>query len=198
LGVGLPLGLWGARRLWRQERWFVIGLAATALPHTIFFIGYGAPDKDMMFVPAFLIWAILLGVGLDALERVVQPYASLTLVLPLALLIVNTPYTDVSQVWEPRDMAIIRLMEARPGAVYLAVWGEAAAMHYLQAVTGLRPDVNVINLFFISKEALMAMVDQVMAVGRPIYTTVHAPALLGRYAFIPDGHGFKLYYKGGY
>jgi len=197
LGVGLPLGLWGAWQLWRRERQYVIGLTMTALPHTIFFIGYGAPDKDMMFVPAFLIWAILLGVGLDTLERVIQPRVTLGWVLPLVLLLVNAPYTDVSQEWTPRDMAAARLIQVGPGAMYLAAWGEAAAMHYLQTVTGLRPDVTVINVFFTSKERLTAMVDRAFALGWPIYTTRRDSALEGRYGFAPIAHGYRLYRKGG-
>ncbi len=193
LGVGLPLGLWGVWRLSRQERSLAAGLLLAAMPFTLFLISYAAPDKEMMFAPFFVVWAILLGVGIAELNRVApRPAAALTLLLPAALLLVNLRYVDVSQMTAPHDDSVTRLSQAAPGAVWLAHWGDASAMEYQQLVYGLRPDVQVINVFFINPDDLAALIGRSLRTGRAVYATYRQGLPAERFRVVAVGDDYQL------
>jgi hypothetical protein len=193
LGVGLPLGLWGFWALLRRERSLALGLGLAALPHALFFAAYAAPDKDTMFLPVYAIWAIFLGVGLGELERLLpRPARPAVLALPLALLVVNLPYADVSDFSEPQALSVARLAQAEPGAIYLAHWGDAGAMHYQQIVNGVRPDVAVINAFFISQENLEQLVATALAQERAVYTTYSAGLPARQVKLVAAGDDFRV------
>jgi hypothetical protein len=193
LGVGLPLGVWGLAALWRRERSLAAGLLLAVLPFALFLVSYAAPDKEMMFAPFFAVWALLLGVGLAELARnLPRPAAALALLLPAALLLVNLRYADVSQMAAPHETSVARLTEAAPGAVYLAHWGDASAMQYQQLVYGLRPDVQVINVFFISPDDLMAFIGRSLAMGRPVYASYRQGLPVERFRIAALGGDYQL------
>ena len=194
LGVGLPIGLWGAWMLWRQNRTLASGLVLTVLPHTLFFIAYRALDKDTMFLPVYLVWAILVGVGMNELLHMLpRRVAVVGLLLPLVMFCINLPFANVNNMWLPHDVAKARLRGATPNAVYLAAWGDAAAMQYHQIEADLRPDVTVVNVFFARPEVLMSLVEDTIADGRSVYTTLLEPNLLDHYQFAPVDHGYQIF-----
>ncbi|MEM7114730.1 MAG: DUF2723 domain-containing protein, partial [Chloroflexota bacterium] len=167
LGVGLPLGLWGLGRLWQRQRTLTIGLLFTLLSHGIFFVAYGAPDKATMFLPVYFIWSIFVAFGLEGLlEMVPQVPQALIFLLPLGLLLLNGRFIDVRQFDEVSETAVSRLEQAEPNAVFLAHWGDASAMEYHQLVNGLRPDVDIINVFFVPDETLAPLADGLLENGR--------------------------------
>ena len=166
----------------------------SVLPYALFLVNYGAPDKDMMFVPFFAVWAILLGLGLADLMRIVpKPVASLALLLPAMLLLVNLRYTDVSQLVQPHEVSVARLTKSTPGAIYLAHWGDASAMEFQQLVYGLRPDVKVINVFFISPEDLEALIERSLDAGRAVYTTYRQGLPIDRFYVVSEGSDYQLF-----
>ena len=194
LGVGLPLGLWGLGMVWRRERGLAAGLFLAALPYALFLVTYGAPDKDMMFVPFFAVWAALLGLGLVSLVRVApRRVAPLSLLLPVALFLVNLPYADVSRMSEPHDRSVSRLVHATPGALYLAHWGDASAMEYQQLVHGLRTDVQVLNVFFITPDNLATLIDDSLRSGRAVYATYRQGLPVERFYTAPHGGDYQLF-----
>lgn len=194
LGVGLPLGLWGLAALWRRERSLAVGLLLAALPFALFLVSYAAPDKEMMFAPFFVVWALLLGVGLAGLMRnLPRRSAALALLLPVALLLVNLRYADVSQMRAPHETSVARLAGAAPGAVYLAHWGDASAMQYQQLVHGLRPDVQVVNVFFISHDDLAAFIGHSLDIGRPVYAAYRRGLPVERYRVVATGDDYQLF-----
>lgn len=73
LGVGIPLGIWGAARLWRRSWALGAGLLLSAGAHAAFFVTYRVPDKETMFLPVYLVWAVLLGLGAQALLERARP-----------------------------------------------------------------------------------------------------------------------------
>jgi len=193
LGIGLPLGVWGLWTLYRRDRWLALGLALAALPHTLFFVAYGAPDKETMFLPLFAVWAIFLGVGLAQLEAMLPRRGRpVLLALPLALLVVNLSYADVSDFRAPQENSVARLTQAEQGALVLAHWGDASAMHYQQLVNGLRKDVAVINVFFIAPQDLETLIDASLAGGRAVYATYSSGLPLDRVKLAAAGDDFQL------
>jgi hypothetical protein len=193
LGAGLPLGAVGIWRLWRRERAAAAGLFLTALLPALFFIGYRIMDKDTMFLPVYLVWAVFLGLGVGwLLEHVPQWARPLALVLPAALFWVNLSYADVSDFSYPLEQAHERLLAAEPNALYLSTWGEAELMRYHQMVNGLRPDVKVVNLFFITSENLEALVESRLEGDGHVYSTYSAPALPRRFRLEEDGEVYRV------
>jgi hypothetical protein len=51
------------RQEWRLGLFLILIFAANA----VFFINYRVVDKNTMFLPAFLVWALWLGLGYQAL-----------------------------------------------------------------------------------------------------------------------------------
>ena len=193
LGVGLPLGLGGAWILWKRQRAVAAGLFLTALPHALFFIGYRAVDKETMFLPVFLIWALLLGVGVEwILSRTPKRTHLLALLLPAALLWINFAYADVSDFRAPSEQARDQLLAADTGALYLATWGDAELMRYHQIVAGLRPDVEVVNRFFIAPADLTGLIQRRLDGGRTVYSTYELLMLPPQFVAQKNGSGYHI------
>jgi hypothetical protein len=193
LGVGLPLGLWGIWELWQRERAVTLGLLLILGLHAFFFISYGAFDKATMLLPVYLIWAIFLGASVQTLHRDISPrVAYLTLLLPVALLLVNAPFATMHDAWGPAREARQRLAHAEPDALYLAQWGDADMMRYYQIVDGIRPDIAVVNAFFIPEGSQSVLIATALHQQRPVYTTFTDEALNTFVRFTTVSHGFRL------
>jgi hypothetical protein len=168
-------------------------LLLTALPHTLFFIGYPVVDKETMFLPVYLIWALFLGVGIARiLQGVSRQIHYLTLLLPALLLLVNLPYADVSDFRHPYEVAGRRLLEAESGALYLATWGEAELMRYHQSVGGLRQDVEVVNLFFVTPETLTSLLAYWLNGKGSAYSTIDLSVPEIPFLFEEADHGYRI------
>lgn len=154
LGVGIPLGIWGAWALWRTQRAWFWGLLGMLLPYTAFFIAYNVHDKETMFLPTYLIWAIWLAVGLAQL-RLPPRWTWLGFALPLVLLVGNWSYVDLSGYWERAQSAETQLLNSNPNALILTRWSDASSMEYHQIVHGVRRDVRVINLFLVPSAEIL-------------------------------------------
>jgi hypothetical protein len=198
LGIGIPLGLWGFWTLWRHTRLGAIGLLGTALPHGAFYIAYRVPDKEMMLLPVFLVWAVLIGIGLNQATHVLpQRLVPGILMLPLSLLLVNGPLVNVNDMWMLHNTAHARLQAAAPNAMYLAPWGDAAAMQYHQIVLQTRSDVAAINILLTAPETLPLLVDEALTAERPIYITYQDARLVRAYNMLPVPYGYKITAKRG-
>jgi len=77
LGIGVILGAVGIGWLWRRSRAWTIGLLLMFVANVFFFVNYRVIDKDTMFLPAYLIWAVFLAGGILVLqgwiERMLDP-----------------------------------------------------------------------------------------------------------------------------
>lgn len=191
LSVGLVIGLVGAGVAFRRRRNLFIGLALIYLANALFFIGYRTADKGLMFLPAYFIWAIWLGLGYDwllgqinaltAADRVVNRWRTtaqgLFLLLALAALAINFPYADLSHDRRAYERANRIFESLAPEAYVLAVdWFEVAPLEYLQLVEGRRPDVRVLNTSRMSQAELRRLIE-IESEARPFYSTA-SPAWL--------------------
>jgi hypothetical protein len=193
LGIGLPLGLIGVWTLSRRNGRLAAALLLTTLPHALFFTGYPAVDKETMFLPVYLIWALLLGVGLARLlQKIPMRLHLLALLLPASLFFVNLPYTDVSDFRLPYERANRRLVDAGQGALYLATWGDAELMRYHQMVRGVRPDVEVINLFFVTPDTLAALLTYKLETSHIVYSTVEVALPAGLFLLQEPDESYRI------
>jgi hypothetical protein len=182
--VGFGPGILGAVVLWRRH-WRIGGmLTLMFLANAIFYINYRVIDKNTMYLPTYLIWALWLGVGYHTLLKWLQPAelsfrrlprfnsASLLILLMLGTVLLavswNWRLVDLSDDWSTREQSEEILNLAEPNAIIFGWWDIVPGIQYLQLVEGQRPDVLAISRFLISGEDMMALIEK-EAEHRPIY-----------------------------
>jgi hypothetical protein len=180
--MGLGPGLLGlvviARRNWKLAGMLFLMFGCSAF----FYIDYRVLDKETMFLPTYVIWAIWLGFGtqwlLDwvtasgplSMKRWVAWLAKGTMGLSVIAAILYTgPKVDLSNDWSTRIRGEAILQEVEPNALVLGWWDTVPVIQYLQFVEGQRPDVQAINRFLISSDDLTVLVKNEVANNRPVY-----------------------------
>ena len=206
LGIGAVLGLTGILSSIAAHRQRFTFLALVFAANVLFFASYGATDKEFMLLPVYIVWAVWMAEGaghfLDTVERrlpgasptevpgrlykvlIRTPWARLALLLPVAALIVNFPYVDLSSDTHVRDRAERVLASMPPNALILARWADEAPMNYLQIVEDRRPDLQIIDRFLISREDERQLIERSLSL-RPVYVFGPLPALSFPFKTVP-------------
>jgi hypothetical protein len=179
--VGIGPGLLGAvallKRDWRLGGMLLLMFTAIAS----FYIDYRVVDKDTMLLPAYLVWALWLGIGYQALldwERQssgtpvrrwgIWLLRAVMVAALLATLALSWRLVDLSSDWSARGRGEAILRQAEPDALILGWWDTAPVVEYLQLVEGQRPDVQTINRFLIAHDDLVRLVEREV-LRRPVY-----------------------------
>ncbi|MCA9932478.1 MAG: DUF2723 domain-containing protein [Anaerolineales bacterium] len=199
--IGVGPGVAGAlallRRDWRSGGMLLLMFLANA----VFYINYRVIDKNTMFLPAYLIFALWVGVGYQLLlswavqqERPFPARQLIRYVMVGAVVLAagfNWRLVDLSEDWSTREQAeaILRLVE--PDALVLGWWDTAPSIQYLQLVEGERPDVTVINRFLISPEDMNRLILTEIN-RRPVYINNPSIELLQRTTAVAVGPLYRL------
>ena len=192
-GIGVTVGLVGLLVFLRHDWKLALTFAGMFMTHVLFYLHYHIIDRETMYLPAYLIWAIWVGVGYDELLRFANhrlapasagvenpdrnpswPLALLPAALVILPLAVNWSLVDLSSEWSTRWMAQNALDQSAPHALVVAAWQLAPTIEYLQIVEGQRPDVQVINRFLISPADLQVLLAREIS-RRPVY--IDSPGL---------------------
>jgi 4-amino-4-deoxy-L-arabinose transferase-like glycosyltransferase len=178
LAIGIGPGLLGMVTLLRRERRLGLMLLLFFLANAVFYINYRVVDKESMYLPVYLVWALWAGVGYQAiLDQVAEMSARQRwiwlprLVMAGAVLLAlawNWQRVDLSGDWSTREQSEAILAQAQPDAIIFGWWDTVPAAQYLQLVEGRRPDVTLINRFLISSENMNALINSELG-KRPIY-----------------------------
>ncbi len=203
--IGVGPGLLGMAVLWRKD-WRLNGmLAFMFLANAIFYINYRVIDKDTMFLPTYLIFALWLGVGYQTLIRWAAPSAKpgngrfrpesvvqWAMIGAVVLAVgANWQRVDLSDDWSTREQSQAILDQAEPNALIFGWWDTVPAIQYLQLVEGQRPDVTVINRFLISPEDMNQLI--LTAINhRPVYINNPSIALLRETTVTAVGPLYRL------
>jgi hypothetical protein len=158
--LGTLLGVMGAVKILREYQREGTALALAFFLNILFFAGYAVADKDTMFLPAFGIWALWIGVGTYAITskiseiHTLHPKERLTIhwvfstALLVSVLIVGTAnlrWLNKSSSYGP-DLYARRVLATLPeNAFVIGRWSSAVILEYYQYVEGLRPDVHIFN-----------------------------------------------------
>jgi hypothetical protein len=178
---GIGPGLLGMillfRRNWREGG--MLGLMF--LFNAAFFINYQVMDKDTMYLPTYLIWALWAAYGLHELLEWVKQIDSVhirTLSLRISSILIMTAVlfslvwnwriVDLSKDWTTRLLGETILQKVEPGGLVFGWWDVVPVIQYLQLVEGMRPDVKAINRFLISQSDMMTAIKKEIQ-ERPIY-----------------------------
>jgi hypothetical protein len=149
---GLLLVGYGGMKGWQtavslQDRWAWLLLGGTAVFYLIYAAIYHIPDYHISLLPALLPLVLLLA---PALQRLDQKRAGLSLLLPLALLLLHFSEQNLRQERPVRSGAMAMLDAIPPEAIVLTPGDQTiSTLWYFQAIEGLRPDLVLVdrNLF---------------------------------------------------
>ena len=204
--VGLALALLGVLGLLRRPRARSASLRPQALALTVLaflaFVAFGVlyrvPDVEVFFIPAFVIVAVWIGLGLDyaagllrprgqslALRRLLAVTGAVLLlaaiVQPLIIAARNYPDLDLSQRWTVHDHGQYLLQEPLPQeSTIVGILGEMTLLRYFQDTAGLRTDLETVAA---DDETLRReRIDEALAGGRAVYITRPLPGLANAYA----------------
>ncbi len=199
--IGIGPGILGLVVLLRRHWRFGGLLLLLFLANVVFYIDYRVVDKATMFLPAYLIWAIWLGVGyqalIEGLDRTVphvhlKPLAySLLAIVVLAALASSWSRVDLSDDWSTRQQSEEILQQVKPNALVFGWWDTVPGMQYLQLVEGLRPDVTLINRFLIGGDDMNRLILSELG-RRPIYINNPSIELLRVAKVTPIGSMYYL------
>jgi hypothetical protein len=175
LGVGIGPALVGLVVLLRRD-WRLGGLLLLMfLANAIFYVNYRVIDKNTMYLPTYLVWALWLGVGYEALlvgwqKALGRPWLLRGVLVTAVLLALlgNWRLVDLSDDWSTRDQSEAILRQVEPNALVFGWWDTVPAIQYLQFVEGQRPDVLAINRFLISGQDMNALILREIG-RRPVY-----------------------------
>jgi len=179
--IGIGPGILGlialARRSWHQAALLTMMFVFSA----VFYIDYRVADKDTMFLPAYLVWAIWLGVGYQELLNWVKATSQagswrfnrvLLGGLMISAVVLATAWNwrlvDLSKDWSTRRRGESILRQVKPNAIVFGWWDTVPIIQYLQFVEGKRPDVLALNRFLISPGDLSRAIETEVLL-RPIY-----------------------------
>ncbi len=186
LGIGIGPAILGAvvllRRDWRKGGFLLLLFGMSA----IFYINYRVMDKNTMFLPTYLVWALWLGIGYQVLlnglaqSKFVNGISSawvlrgIMATAVVCALLWTWQRVDLSNDFTTRDQSEETLTLLEENAILLGWWDTVPAIQYLQMVEGRRPDVLTINRFLISGEAMNSLIATEIK-DRPIY--INSPPL---------------------
>jgi len=178
VGIGIGPAVVGFFALRRRAAPLAESLVLVFLATTAFYVAYRVIDKDTMFLPAYLAWAVLLAAGYRALEAwLIQGGArgwaaalrALAVGAVLFAVAWNGPLADLSDDHSTylRGQAI--LARAEPNALIVGWWSTVPVVEYLQLVEGKRLDLEPLNRFLILPDDLVQLVEDRLAAGQPVY-----------------------------
>src|SRR4030042_6136413 len=170
---GIGPGLLGMILLFRRN-WRVGGmLGLMFLFNAGFFINYQVMDKDTMYLPTYLIWALWTAYGLHEFLKWIKQIDSVrlrTLSLRVSSILImtivlfsmlwNWRIVDLSKDWSTRLVGETILNKAERGSLVYGWWEIVPVVQYLQFVEGMRPDVTAINRFLISTDDMVGSIKK--------------------------------------
>jgi len=191
--VGVCLSIVGVVGLSLRDRRALALTGVTFLAFVFYGVSYYVPDISVFVLPAHLVLAVWLGIGVSFLIDLVSHIQAtwpigvhrlvgvLFALLPMASLWRNLPVVDQSvntgrEEWGRYVLAL----PLRRNAVVLADAKKFAPLYYVQQVEGLRPDLELILLG--TEELYQQELSARLAADEPVY--------LGRY--LPHLEGLRL------
>lgn len=181
VGVGIGPAVVGFFALRRRAAPLAMTLLLIFLATVGFYASYRVIDKDTMFLPAYLVWALLLAEGYRALDawlrsggaggRSAAAVAVRALAVGAVLFAVawNGPLVDLSDDRSTYNRGQAILARAEPGALVVGWWSTVPVVEYLQMVEGERPDLQALNRFLIPVDDLEELVKKRLEAGQPVY-----------------------------
>lgn len=197
--VGLAFAAIGLIDLALRKQPKALALTGLALvAYVAFAVVYRVPDVEVFCLPAFLLVAIWIGLGLDWAADLARPRSKsagarrlvaigclllflAAIVQPLAIAASHYTGLDKSQDWAVYDYG--RHVLEQPladNSTVVGLLGEMTLLRYVQEVHGLRQDVQTVAAD--GEDLRREKVEEALAQGRAVYLTRPLPGLEAGYA----------------
>ena len=202
--IGIVPGMLGLALLWKRG-WRQAGMLSLMFALSAgFYINYRVMDKDTMYLPAYLVWALWVGIGYQAaldwlthiesvkLMRISK--ISMMAVMASCVLIAlawNWRIVDLSNDRSTRERGEAILEQAGQDALVFGWWNTVPVIQYLQLVEGQRPDVRAINRFLIAESDLVQAIEEEVQY-RPIYIDSSPHGLPARLVAVSDKPVYRI------
>ncbi|MEZ4730884.1 MAG: DUF2723 domain-containing protein [Caldilineaceae bacterium] len=202
--VGLIVGLWGMGWAAGQGRpmrpW--LGVWITLLTNLIFAVNYQVGDQEVFLLPAWLAFALFIGVGVYGLTHLLKgrPRLAQTVAVGSSLLLLlgvggRGPLVNRSQEWTVHDEAVaLAKVDFPPNSRVIALEGQATALTYLQVAEGLAQNAQPVVAD--TPEERQAAVATAMAQGYPTYLTQEVESIGEHYSFSGEGPLVRVWPRG--
>lgn len=156
---GTLLGLVGLWAMWQKGRRLALLSSSLFLTYSVYSIGYNTTDSHIYLIPAFLLFAIWLGWGLNYLLvglhwltinsglwlRIIIPIC-LTLAIPLTSLVTNFSSLDLSRDRTAGDYGLQALATLAPQAILISQTDpHTFTLWYFHHAEERRPDVAILD-----------------------------------------------------
>jgi hypothetical protein len=211
LVIGIGPGFLGTFLLFKRNWQAGLALGLMFIGHALFFINYMVVDKELMFLPNYLIWAVWLGLGYEWLEEFLfkgKEYSSNNHIFSATSLATWTfrglitgivvvsfiwkfQLVDQSGNWTARELGEQILEQVKPNALIFGYWDVVPVIEYLILVEGQRPDVQAVNRFLISEDNLKLWISREIS-HRPIYIDRKLSAFPKNIKSIDQGELYQL------
>ena len=177
--LGIVLGMSGFISQYKRSKTLAIAFMGMYLGHLFFYIPYNVQDKELMFLPSYILWGLWIGIGLDdavmrlpKVNRLVSAllYGSVAAVVGL-LLVMNYSLVDLSRDWSARQTGKDVIQRLEPGAWFYGTWSNVPILEYLQIVEKQRPDLTFRNLYFTGSAKAVSEARRQATRQIPIYTS---------------------------
>lgn len=206
--LGMALAALGLARLALGRRWSLLALTGlTFLMQTAFNLFYGIGDVFVLYIPAYLVVALWLGLGAAALAAMAMQIRFLPMpvrrfvpsFLVMLLLVAFLPSTLQTRKMVDRSRApdahiawrVIFSLGVPDNAILLSNdRDEMTPLIYLQQVEGQRRDVTGLFPLISPGPAwsdIGAVADSALATGRPVYLIKPMPGLEVKFRLEPRG-----------
>ena len=204
LGLPVLLGLLGIAAELRQRPRIHLGLLLILFGNLVFYLAYGAGDRQTMIVPAYLVWGIWIGFGARAAARAIAAGLGLgdaPLLAPAVLgcvvallVLVNYRFIDASHDRSARERGDAILSGLDTNAVFVGAWSDLRLVEYFQHVEGVRRDIQPDDTFFVPDAERKRRIAAALQTGRPVYVTAcrDLPAGNLRCDYQPDCQCYRL------
>ncbi len=189
--IGMVLAAAGIAGLIAGERRFALITGVVFAAYVFYGVVYIVPDVSVFLIPAYLILAVWIGVGVATLVRLIASAApcasleklsypaalSLFVLMPVFLLASNLPLANQRGAGAPAEEwgRYVLGLPIPEGAAILADSEKIAPLYYLQANENVRPDLDILVLG--TEQEYRRQLDLRLAQGQPVYLARFLPDL---------------------
>lgn len=168
-----------------------------------FYADYQTVDKETMFLPAYLVWALWIAAGYQVLLEWATASGdpsgasarwalrSIMVGSVIFALLWSAPLVDLSNDWSARREAEAVLSRLEPGALLVGSWATVPVIEYLRFVEGRRTDVDTINIWLIKASDLRRLLLRELD-RRPVYVDEISLAELPGVVLEQEGTVYRL------
>jgi hypothetical protein len=189
--IGMALAAAGIAALIAGKRRFALITGVAFAAYVFYGVVYLVPDVSVFLIPAYLILAVWIGVGVATLVRLIANAArraplaklsypaalSLFVLMPVFLLASNLPRVSQRGAGAPAEEwgRYVLGLPIPGGAAILADSEKIAPLYYLQANENVRPDLDILVLG--TEQEYRRQLDLRLAQGQPVYLARFLPDL---------------------